>query len=355
MKPLPESAGPSVRAEEISSALPEAASLRSRWLNEMLPWCASLMVHVGALVLGFVAARAILIPPTVVLHEDQPTIPDSELHDAAMALPTPMTNKGLEELLRDASQDRDPDHASNGGSEFQGKKQDFSMGGGEGSESPSDLIARGAGLLQPRFGTNGIGTGHRTGDGPGDGGELARFGLRLPGGTKTFRLDGARRLVFVCDATGTMINKLASLKEELVRVISGLRGSQSFNVIFYTDGGKVLIASPEGLMLATPDNKRRAIGFMSDVTPIGTTDPIPAIQAAFKQNAQLIYFLSDGEFNNLKSYEQVTQEFKKLNTSEVKVNTILFETFDAEAEQVMERIAREGHGTYRYVKESDLE
>ena len=179
------------------------------------------------------------------------------------------------------------------------------------------------------------------------------FGIGLKG--PLFGNDGnARRVVFVCDATGTMISKMATLKEQLAKGVDGLKPVQSFNIIFFTDGPKA--ASPDTKpLVATAENKRRALKWLDDVLPFGQADPTAAIDLAFKQDPQLVYFLSDGEFNGLKSYKEIEEQFAKLNPEKkVKVNTILFETFDKEAEEVMERIARTSGGKYTFVREADL-
>ena len=130
-----------------------------------------------------------------------------------------------------------------------------------------------------------------------------------------------------------MISKMATLKDQLSRAVMNLKPIQSFNIIFYYDGPKATSLDTQ-LVAATADNKRRALKWLEDISPAGQTDPTPAIQMSFKQNAQLIYFLSDGEFNNLKSYKEIEDEMAKLNPgNKVKVNTILFETFDKDAEE----------------------
>ena len=45
----------------------------------------------------------------------------------------------------------------------------------------------------------------------------------------------AREIVFLCDATGSMLNKMATLKDELNKAVVGLRPIQSFDIIFYQD------------------------------------------------------------------------------------------------------------------------
>ncbi|HZL37835.1 MAG TPA: hypothetical protein VFC78_21130 [Tepidisphaeraceae bacterium] len=50
------------------------------------------------------------------------------------------------------------------------------------------------------------------------------------------------------------------------------------------------------LLPATPANKRRAMDFLEGSTAVGSTDPIPGLEAAFRQRPQVIYLLTDGDF-----------------------------------------------------------
>jgi hypothetical protein len=94
---------------------------------------------------------------------------------------------------------------------------------------------------------------------------------------------------------------------------------------------------------------------MEDFSTTGQTDPLPGIRLAFKMQPQLVYFLSDGEFNNLVPYEQVIAEIDKLNKDrKTRINTIQFGKYDKQAEEVLQKIASEHGGSYRFVSEEDL-
>jgi uncharacterized protein with von Willebrand factor type A (vWA) domain len=110
-------------------------------------------------------------------------------------------------------------------------------------------------------------------------------------------------------------------------------------------------------VLATPENKRKAFDFVEDSTASGTTNPIPAIRAAFAQKPQLIYVLTDG-FDAVASYEEVVNEFRKLNPrKEVRVNTIMVQNHP-EPEQalvdVLKTIATENGGNFKIVKPDEM-
>jgi hypothetical protein len=153
-----------------------------------------------------------------------------------------------------------------------------------------------------------------------------------------------------------MINKFALLRAELTKAISGLKPVQAFNIVFFFDGPKAdSVDHLDALLVATPDNKRKAYKFMEDFSTTGQTDPLPGIRLAFKMQPQLIYFLSDGEFNNLVPYEQVMAEIDKLNKDrKTRINTIQFGKYDKQAEEVLQKIASEHGGSYRFVSEEDL-
>jgi hypothetical protein len=84
----------------------------------------------------------------------------------------------------------------------------------------------------------GSGNGGAQGSGEGDGtGALAAFGTPGGGGIgpqgPVFGNGGsARTIVFVCDCTGSMINKIAQLKVELSRAVQNLKPIQSFDIVF---------------------------------------------------------------------------------------------------------------------------
>ena len=169
----------------------------------------------------------------------------------------------------------------------------------------------------------------------------------------------ARKIVFVCDSTGSMLNKMASLKNELQKAVNGLKPIQSFDVIFFHDE-KCLAMNMTELEAATPDSKRKALRFLDDVTASGTTDPLPAIETAFKLQPQLIYFLSDAA--DFPDNRAVLELFRKMNASHmVRANTILFYENQTEADQnkdsegLMVQIAEENYGVFKHVIMTDLE
>jgi uncharacterized protein with von Willebrand factor type A (vWA) domain len=173
-------------------------------------------------------------------------------------------------------------------------------------------------------------------------------------------VEAAGRVVFVCDATGTMLGlKFKLVQREVGKAIESLAPSQAFNLIFFRGGVNELEwarSLNNKLEPATPDNKRRARDFVATFQVVGKgTNPLPALRQALNSKPDVVYFLTDGEFNNVVSYEQVVAEVRKLNARKsVRVNTIAFMSDDEKAEQVLMQIARENGGRYKKVSDRDL-
>jgi hypothetical protein len=146
--------------------------------------------------------------------------------------------------------------------------------------------------------TGSNGQGQTTGSGSGEGGgPLAAFGV--PGGgsgigprTKFFGVGGrARRIVFVLDASGSMLGQFDFLRLQLNRALDVIQPPQSFNILFFNEDNPPA-ASPD-LMFATPDNKRAAKTYVERQEPHGATEPLGALSKAFAMKPDLIYFLID--------------------------------------------------------------
>ena len=130
-----------------------------------------------------------------------------------------------------------------------------------------------------------------------------------------------REIIFLSDASESMQDLMPVLKDEIGKAIIGLRPIQSFDVVFYEAGTSV--AFQRFLLPATPKGKRDAIAWVNDVAAQGKSDPIPAIEMAFKLKPQLIYFLTaNANFSDMKG---VAATIDHVNSDrKVKINTILF-------------------------------
>ena len=161
---------------------------------------------------------------------------------------------------------------------------------------------------------------------------------------------GARNIVYVVDRSGSMLTTFAGVVRELRESISGLRRSQRFHVIFF-NSGQPLEKPPRRMVSAVRAHKRAAFKFFGTITPSGDTDPRPALRRAFAVEPDLIYFLTDGEFNE--RARSTLDLLDKMNRRRnVRIFTIAY--VNQQGAAVLERIAREHNGEYRFVSEDEI-
>lgn len=190
----------------------------------------------------------------------------------------------------------------------------------------------------------GIGTG---------GGDFSRYGLSVGAGSgpEFFGLGrsarGAKRIVYVVDRSGSMLDTFGHVRAELIRSISELRRSQKFHVIFF-NAGRPLENPPKRLVSAIKAQKEQLFRFLDTVYPEGSTDPAPAMRRALATDPDLVYFLTDGEFDS--SLVAKLDQWNKDRT--VKIFTIAY--FDQSGAALLEEIARRNGGKFRFVTENDL-
>jgi hypothetical protein len=322
--------------------------------QDLLPLVTSLALHLVILILGVIVFRGCETLRTIVLRE-QVVIPEAAIIDGAEVGGIPNPGLGGDPNLA-AAQNVDPNiSVADGWSEKRSESLTTTLIGGGGSPDAADTVLS-IGTRVGIVGTGGTGTG---GDG-GAGGPMAPFGV--PGGgqglgpkSPFMGISGnAKRVVYICDASGSMMSVFWRVKEELRKAVDVLRPIQAFNVVFFSDVD-VTTLSKNTLVMATPDNKRKAFDLSDKMSAAGTTDPLPAIRVAFEQQPELIYVLTDG-FDQIVSFEAVINEFRKLNPNKkVKVNTILIRSANnPELEKVVRTIASENGGVCKIIDRQDI-
>lgn len=173
-------------------------------------------------------------------------------------------------------------------------------------------------------------------------------------GTPPGGMPVASKVVFLCDATGTMTGfKFDLLKQQLIQALPK-KPTTSFNIVFFGED-KTQAIDKHQLLAATPQNRKKAVDFLAKASTGGSTNPIPGLEQAFALKPEVIWLLSDGEFDNLVSYDDVVRTIEKLNKNrEVRVYTILFGDRDERAEQTLKKIASDNGGTFRFVTTEEL-
>jgi len=186
------------------------------------------------------------------------------------------------------------------------------------------------------------------GGGGKDYGGLEGLGTGSGRGSGFFGAGGeARKIVYVVDRSGSMTDSIDYVKFELKRSIGELGEEKEFHVIFYSSGPPVEMPTRR-LVNATDRNKQLAFEFIDGVIPQGETDPSKALERAFEVKPELIYLLTDGEFD-----KAIVGLVKRLNAGgQVTVHTIGF--LYRMGEQVLKQIADENGGSYKFVSEKDL-
>lgn len=153
---------------------------------------------------------------------------------------------------------------------------------------------------------------------------------------------GATRIVYVVDRSGSMIDTFDLVREELVRSVSRLSMTQKFHVLFF-NAGEPLENPPRKLVSAREVTKKELFEFIRTVRPEGSTNPTRAMEKAFLQDPEIIFFLTDGAF-----HKTLLDHLRAWNRDRrVKIFTIAY--VDPEGSELLEQIAREHGGEFRYV------
>jgi len=155
------------------------------------------------------------------------------------------------------------------------------------------------------------------------------------------------KVVYVVDRSGSMTDSLEIVKAELRRSVSDLEEGSQFHIIFYSSGPAIEMPTRR-LVHATEHNKQLAFEFIDPIVAAGGTDPSQAIERAFAVKPDLIYLLTDGEFDR-----SIIDLVKQRNVGgKVKVYTIGF--LYSPENRVLREIAEQNGGKYKFISEADL-
>jgi len=165
------------------------------------------------------------------------------------------------------------------------------------------------------------------------GGEF--FGIEAEG--KTF--------VYVVDASGSMDGRpFQRAKQEIMRSIGSLTREQAYFVVFFGTE-EFPMHHPDttnALVPATPENVGRTKRWVDAFQTQGGTEPAAALQRALRLTPEVVYFLTDGGFD-----DDVVDMVRRSNTTNVCVNTVSFVNKGGEA--LLRRIANDNGGQFLFV------
>ena len=159
-----------------------------------------------------------------------------------------------------------------------------------------------------------------------------------------------KKFVFVIDHSASMTETFPLAKKELIHWIRQLRPNQAFWITFFSSGPTLDLPTPaeNQVIMATEVNKKQAFDFIDNVVAVGRTDPTEALRKAFDRQPDLIYILTNGEFD-----PSIATLIKKLNPNKVvTINTICL--VYPKGEPLLKKIATENAGSYRLVSEEQI-
>jgi len=331
-----------------------------RWVQNGLPWATSLAFHLFILALAL-----ILVPPLAHALKDanreQVIVPDVTLANDGDIGGVP--NPGLgNDPSRSAAQENQTDADSKGWAERKSRDlaQTLKVSAADNTVVPGQERSTDKDVVLSPFGNAGDQTANfgPRGGGQGMGPQSKLFGH---GGN-------VRSLIYVCDASGSMVGRGDdALKIELKRDIANLSPLQQFNVLIFHQmrDGSQYQALADHLLMATPNAKASAFDFVDRLPFSDVNNPIPALEEAFREEPQLIFLLSHGDFNNRYNTTTSAEVLAKINDlnagKKVHVNTrLLLGDKNKELENrkdfeaIMTQIAHDNGGFYKKVYSDEL-
>ena len=172
------------------------------------------------------------------------------------------------------------------------------------------------------------------------------YNIVLPSEAET-----AHKIVYVVDRSGSMSDSMYLVKEELKRSIGALPENYEFHVIFYSAGPAVEMPTRR-LVAATERNKQLAFDFIDGIVSQGGTDPSQAIDRALAVRPELVFLLTDGEFDR-GVINLVSRRNAGVGASICTIG-FLYTRPGTDGESVLKVIAGQNGGTYKFVSEQDL-
>ena len=224
-----------------------------------------------------------------------------------------------------------------------------SMLEGDKGDNAVDMIANGTG------GSIGKGQG---GNGKGTGGVLAAYGTPGGGngiGVKFFDTrTAAKKIVYILDHSGSMLDNFDYLRQEAIRSVNGMLPVQSFNTVMVSEQASYIFPTLERM---TPENKKDFAAKLNTYRAQGMNDDLlapfqEAFEKAFAMQPEVIYFETDGHFDP-RLMDVVTSLNKKMGMK-VRVNCLAFVNHDPSYEDQLKEMAKKNGGAYKFISEKDL-
>jgi hypothetical protein len=325
------------------------------WVQNILPLATSLALHIGLIGVGLALYTAIAVVSQP--KHDQIIVPESKSigkNEVPGGIPHPGLNG---DPNRDAAQDLIKDVKDDGFTANPTNSIASAAGGGAASDESSGFL--GSNSSSGKGHSTGTGAGQAFGSGTGGGsapwGPPGGGGGMLPKSNFMGTGGNATKVVYLVDASGSMLQVFGALKQQLKDSINSLdvTAGQQFNIVVFSDGFNSLFK--DGMQIASADNKHKAMQWVDDLVSAGTTEPLGAIKFAVGEKPELLYVLTDG-FDNVANFDDVVNAFKAGNADgQMHVNCIFLQSGeDDNLVKVLKQIANDGHGEMKIILKSDM-
>ncbi|NNF43738.1 MAG: hypothetical protein HKO59_05565 [Phycisphaerales bacterium] len=301
-----------------------------RAVKRVLPWVLSLAAHVGMIIFGF------LVTWTVVrLQSDTPPVVIVADFDAMTYEPLARLTHEQVAINPEVTQDRSE-------TDWLDERLNEAL---DESIEPLDLISNAA-----------------------SGASMTRFAPDPLQAVATFvglSSTNARQVVYVIDASGSMIRSLPLVLDELARSLDGLTPRQEFGVIFFTSNRAVVVPPADRLTPASDEEVARVLAWIdANVIPAGRSNPLAALEQALRHQPDVIFLLSEditgsGEFeidqaDLLALLDRLNPRDPRNGRRVTRINCVQF--LDPDPLGTLERIAEEhgGAGGYKLLDRAEL-
>lgn len=235
-----------------------AESETERAVRRILPWVVSLGIHLALVILGFILTWTVVM----LQRNEEPVLIVADFNATSYE---PLARLDLEQQL--VTQELVQDRVE--------------------TESMEDRIED-----RPELEVDPI----EFMSGPPADASLARFApdeVRASASFVGLTSTNARRIVYVIDASGSMIPWLPFVVEELARSLEGLASSQEFKVIFFSRNEAIVVPPASRLSPGSETEKQRVLSWIdANVIPAGRSNPLPAIERALSFRPDAIFLLS---------------------------------------------------------------
>jgi len=291
----------------------------NRMLALLLPWAISLLLHLGiGLLTIFVVWSAPqepdeeLVIPQAEMQNDEPTAVLTYAEDVEVT------------ATSEVPREQPTQEVTKGDiSDLQTESTDIAVIGVQGNKA--------------------MPAGSRVGDDP--------FGVGMYGVGGS-----AETIVYIVDASGSLVDALPFVIEELKDSLRKLSSRQKFAVIFF-QRDQALPVNRGPYRKATPDNVKDVADWISlesgNLVPRGSSNPLPALELGLRLRPDLMYILSDnitGRGQFAVEQTELLETIEERKAPNTKINTIQFLTPDPLG--TLQIIAERNGGRFRFVDKS---